>query len=149
MENNQALTIPHSFEAEQAVLGSVFLDNKNIDDLIGILTPNSFHSMNHRYIFRSMLELVDLKNPIDEITLGDQLKSSGKLEDIGGYPYLTELANDVPVSGNIVYYAKIIKEHALLRDLITITSDISRKSRDPEQNVNQLLIEAETKIREI
>ena len=148
-ENKNVLTIPHSLEAEQAVLGAVFLNSKAMDSLIGILLPGTFHADHHRHIFRAMLELDNLKIPIDEITLGDQLHTIGKLDDAGGYAYLAELAELAPVSGNIVYYAKILKEHEQLRDLISITSDIGRKSRDPQQNVNQLLIEAETKIREI
>ena len=148
-ENKSVLTIPHDFEAEQAVLGAIIFNNQTMTDIAGILTPNSFHEESHRHIFRAMLELVDANQPIDEIILGDQLKEFGKLEDIGGYAYLAELVDCVPSSGNIVYYAKIIQEHALLRDLITTTSDISRKSRDPQQSISELLAEAENKITEI
>ncbi len=148
-ENKSALTIPHDFEAEQAVLGAIIFNNQTMTDIAGTLTPNSFYSENHRHIYRAMLELVDANEPIDEIILGDQLKEFGKLEDIGGYAYLAELVDCVPSSGNIVYYAKIIQEHALLRDLITTTSDISRKSRDPQQSISELLAEAENKITEI
>ncbi len=148
-ENKSVLTIPHDFEAEQAVLGAIIFNNHTMTDIAGILTPNSFHEESHRHIFRAMLELVDANQPIDEIILGDQLKEFGKLEDIGGYAYLAELVDCVPSSGNIVYYAKIIQEHALLRDLITTTSDINRKSRDPQQSISELLAEAENKITEI
>ncbi|MCG8689431.1 MAG: replicative DNA helicase, partial [Desulfobacterales bacterium] len=148
-ENKSVLTIPHDFEAEQAVLGAIIFNNQTMTDIAGILTPNSFHEESHRHIFRAMLELVDTNQPIDEIILGDQLKELGKLEDIGGYAYLAELVDCVPSAGNIVYYAKIIQEHALLRDLITTTSDIGRKSRDPQQSISELLAEAEDKISEI
>jgi replicative DNA helicase len=96
-----------------------------------------------------MLELADLNQPIDEVLLGDQLKSIHQLEGVGGYAYLAELIDCVPSSGNVIYYAKIIQEHALLRDLIETTTDIGRKSRDPEQSITQLLSEAESKISEI
>ncbi len=148
-ENKSVLTIPHDFEAEQAVLGAIIFNNQTMTDVAGILTPNSFHEESHRHIYRAMLELVDGNQPIDEIILGDQLKELGKLEDIGGYAYLAELVDCVPSSGNIVYYARIIQEHALLRDLISTTSDISRKSRDPQQSISELLAEAENKITEI
>jgi replicative DNA helicase len=148
MKNNNSYD-PHSLEAEQALLGAIFLDNTLMDNLIGIVHPKSFYNERHGDIFKSMLELYNLKVPIDEITVGDQLESFGKLESIGSYAYLAEIVDCAPVSGNMIYYAKIIREHALCRDLITITSEIGRKGRDPQQDVTKLLIEAETKIREI
>jgi len=149
MENKSVLTIPHDFEAEQAVLGSIIYNNQIINDIADILSPNCFHEEGHRHIYRAMLELNETNQPIDEILLGDQLKIFGKIEDIGGYAYLAELVDCVPSSGNIVYYAKIIQEYSLLRDLISITSDIGRKCRDPKHSIASLLIEAENKIQEI
>ena len=146
---NQTLSIPHDFEAEQAILGSVISQNKLGYEVAEILVIESFFSEPHRYIFKAMLELITLAQPIDEIILGDQLKALGKLEEVGGYAYLAELVECAPSVGNIIYYAHIVKEHALLRDLISTTSEIARKSRDPKQNVNDLLIEAKNKIREI
>lgn len=148
-EDKSLLSIPHDFEAEQAVLGTIIFENKIILELMSILVPNSFHEEHHRHIYRAMLELVKKDLPIDEIILGDQLKEIGKLEEIGGYAYLAELVECVPTAGNFIYYAKIIQEHALLRDLIATTADIGRKSRDPEQSVSELLIEADEKINEI
>ena len=149
VDNKPVLTIPQDFEAEQAVLGAVILNNDTINEIAGFLSPNSFHAEPHRHIFRAMLELMEINQPIDEIILGDQLKAFGKLEAIGGYGYLAELVESVPSSGNIVYYAKIVQEHALLRDLINTTNDIGRKSRDPQQSIATLLAEAENKITEI
>jgi replicative DNA helicase len=146
---SEVLTIPHDFEAEQAVLGSIIFDNKIVHKIFSILKPNSFHAEQHQQIFSAMIELTRTKQPIDEIILGDQLKSINKLDDIGGYSYLAELVESVPSSGNIVYYARIIQEHALIRDLISTTTDIGRKSRDPQQNISDLLREADAKIREI
>lgn len=143
------LTIPHDIEAEQAVLGAIIFDNKVLNDVADILTPISFHEESHRHVFRAMLKLAETNQPIDEILIGDQLKSFNKLEEIGGYAYLAEIVECVPSSGNTIYYSKIIKEHAILRDLISITSEIGRKARDPQQSVIGLLIEAETKIQEI
>lgn len=147
--DNQGLTIPHDTPAEQAVLGSIIFDNKTINDVSGILKPNSFHEENHQHIYRAMMGLVEANQPIDEILIGDQLKSLNKLDDIGGLSYLAELVECAPSSGNIVYYARIIEEYALLRDLITTTTDIGRKSRDPQQSISGLLAEAEDKITEI
>lgn len=148
MENNQ-LSIPHDFRGEQAILGAIIFDNSLISKIARILTPNSFYEERHKHIFRAMLKLSEVGSPIDEILIGDQLNSFGKIAEIGGYAYLAELVECVPVTGNIEYYAKLIREHAQLRDLIRITADIGRKSRDPQQSVTGLLVEAETKIREI
>ena len=141
--------IPHDFDAEQAILGSIIEDNELLEKILNILKPEIFHSINHQYIFRAIVELNRTQIPVDEITLGDQLKSLNQLEEIGGYTYLAELVQCAPSSGNIVEWSIIIQEHAILRDLISITSDIGRKARDPEQNVNQLLIEAQEKILKI
>lgn len=148
MENN-SFTIPYDIEAEQALLGSVIEDNETLNEIASFLTPTSFYKPAHQHIFRAILELVDLQQPIDEVILGDQLRSLNQLDEAGGYAYLAELVECVPSSGNIVYYAKIVQEHALLRDLIATTTEIGRKSRDPEQNISDLLAEAERKIRDI
>ena len=149
MDKKQTLSIPHDIEAEQALLGAVLENNNALDEIASILKPNSFYKPSHQHIFRAMLELAELQQPIDEVILGDQLRSLNQLNDAGGYAYLAELVECVPSSGNVVYYAKIIQEHALLRDLIQTTTDIGRKSRDPEQNISELLSEAEIQIGEI
>jgi len=145
-ENKSVLTIPHDFEAEQSVIGAIFYDNSLFDEVGSILTPNSFHEETHKQIFRAIIELCAESKPIDEVIIGDKLKELGKLEDCGGYAYLAELVDCVPSSGNIVYYAKIIQEHALLRDLIRTTSDIGIKARDPQQSVKELINEAIEKV---
>jgi len=149
--SNNAVTanIPHDHEAEQAVLGAVIYNNDSLSDVASLLNPNSFYAVAHQHIFRAMLELADLGQPIDEILLGDQLRSLSQLEEAGGYPYLSELVECSPVSGNVPYYAKIVQEYGLLRELIATSTEIARKSRDPEQNITELLADAENKITEI
>lgn len=145
----QESLIPKDLEAEQAVLGSIIENNETLGELVSILTPNSFFLVAHQHIYRAMLDLVEISYPIDEVMLGDQLKSLSQLEEIGGYAYLAELLECSPSSGNVVFYAKIIQEHALLRDLIQTTKEIGEKSRDPERNIAELLSEADRKITEI
>lgn len=142
-------SVPHDNEAEKAVLGSIIDNNELINEIARILTPQSFFVDAHQHIYESMLELAEAGRPIDEIILGNQLKSAGRLSRIGGYSYLAELLDSAPSSANIVYYAKIIREHALLRELISTAGEIGRKGRDPEQNIGELLSEAESKIAEI
>lgn len=149
--SNNAVTaaIPHDYEAEQAVLGSILYNNDSFNEVASLLTPASFYAPAHQHVFRAMMELDDQGMPIDEILIGDQLKSLSQLEESGGYSYLAELVDCAPSSGNIQYYAKIVQEHALLRELISTTTDIAKKSRNPELNINELLSEAESKINEI
>lgn len=144
--NKSVLTIPHSYEAEQAVLGSIIYNNQVVTEISDILTPDSFHDDCHRHIFNAMLNLIKDNKPIDEVILGEELEKLGKLEDIGGYAYLAELVDCAPSSGNIIYYANIIQEDAVLRNLITTTSDISRRARDPQENVKDLINESISEI---
>ncbi len=142
-------SIPQDLEAEQAVLGSIIYRNDLLPEVAALLTPQSFFTHSHQQIFKAMLELEEEDQPIDEVLLGDKLKSWEQLEASGGYPYLAELVDCVPASGNAVHYAKIVQEHALLRDLISTATEIAKKSRTPSRNIGQLLAEAEAKITEI
>lgn len=148
--NQLAVTdIPQDIEAEQAVLGAIIYNNDILSETMALLSPNSFFLPAHQYIFRAMSQLAEQDSPIDEITLGDELKSLKQLDEAGGYPYLTELLDCVPSAGNVLQYSKIVQEHSLLRDLIETSSEIARKSRSPDKNITELLAEAETKIAEI
>lgn len=149
MNSNLPLKIPQDIEAEQAVLGAIICDNDLISQTAGILKSGSFFSLSHQYVFQAMIELDELNQPIDEIILGDHLRSLNQLDEVGGYTYLAELIDCVPSSANVNHYAKIVQEHALLRELISTTTDIAKKSRSAEQNISELLSEAETKITEI
>lgn len=123
--------IPRDFEAEQSVLGAIILNNDLFIEL-DFLTPNSFFSVSHQYIYRAVIELFEQSIPIDEITLGDQLKSLSQLEEIGGYAYLNELTECCPSSSNIVFYGKIIREHARMRDMTELFKEAITRSRDPK-----------------
>jgi len=142
-------SIPQDYEAEQAVLGSILVDNDCLMDAGSLLTHLSFFSISHQHIFRGMLEMAEAEMAIDEYTLGHQLKSQGQLEEAGGFSYLAELALLRFDSSNIQSYAKIVQELALLRELISTTTEIARKSRAPDQKIGDLLAEAESKIAEI
>lgn len=142
-------SIPQSFEAEQAILGSIIFDNNILTSVSGILKEETFHEESHRLIYKAIMELSNLNIPFDEIIIGEKLEAWGKLQDVGGYAYLAELVDCAPTSGNIVYYAKIIEEDSILRNLIDLAADASRKARDPQQSANELIIEIETKVSEL
>ena len=121
---------PHNEEAEASVLGAILLSEQALDGLmIEIkLRPEDFYRERHRLIFRSMLRLKDKTEPepIDALTVSEELAREGVLEEAGGPAYVHSLPNLVPSAGNVRNYAKIVKEHALMRRLL----DEARKIQD-------------------
>lgn len=142
--------IPNDFEAEQAILGAIIYDNNQYALVRSIVkSPSFFYAPAHQYIFRAMIEIVEKNKSIDELILGDELKSLNQLEEIGGYSYLAALVDCVPSSGNTKYYCDIISEHANLRQLISTASDIAKKAIDPERKAYDLIDEGIDKLTKI
>ncbi|MBI4849914.1 MAG: replicative DNA helicase [Nitrospirae bacterium] len=137
---------PQNIEAEQSVLGAVLLENEAIAAAVEQLTPNDFYKDSHKKIFISMIELYEKNEPIDLITLTEQLSRKEQLEEIGGASYLSSIVNMVPTSANVRYHAKIIKDKAILRNLITTATEIITTCYDTDDNVHEVLDRAETKI---
>jgi len=143
------IKIPNDIEAEQAVLGSIIEDSDLLAKVSNILKPETFYKPAHRSIYRAILELTHKQKQVDEVMLGDQLKTFNQLDESGGYAYLAELLECVPSSVNITQYAKILQEHEIMRSLIEFTQDIGRKASDPEQNVSELLECVQQKINDL
>ncbi len=137
---------PQNIEAEQSVLGAILLENESIATVIENLTPNDFYKDAHKKIFISMLDLYEKSEPIDLITLTEQLNKKEHLEEVGGASYLSAIVSFVPTSANAKYHSRIVKEKAVLRSLITTATEIVTESYDTEQDVHELLDRAETKI---
>ena len=116
---------PHSQEAEQSVLGGLMLDNDAWDRVAEVAAEVDFYRSDHRLIFRVMQKLAGHSQPLDVITLSEELSRLDKLEHAGGLVYLTELAKNTPSASNITAYASIVRERALLRQLITVADKIS------------------------
>ncbi len=146
LQENLRRVPPQSLEAEESVLGGILLDNAAIDRAVEILTPEDFYRESHRRIFRGMLELSERGEPADIITLSEVLRSRGELGDIGGVTYLAELTERVPTAANILQYARIVKEKAILRGLIGAATDIATRGYEANQDVEELLDSAEQRI---
>lgn len=140
---------PHNIEAEVAVLGSMLLGEDAISKAIECLDETCFYKEPHRRIFSSVINLYNRNKAVDLVTLIEELKKAGSLNDIGGPSYITGLVNSVPTSANILYYAKIVKEKSILRHLITTATQIVQESFEPDSDVDDLLDRAETLIFEI
>lgn len=142
-------TPPHNNEAEQSVIGAIFLEPQALITASEILLPEDFYRIAHKKIFETMLVLSDRGQPVDLVTIAKELKVKNELEDVGGISYITELANAVPTAANIVYYANIVEEKSLLRRLIRVATDIVEDGYTREDEVEALLGEAEKKMMEV
>lgn len=142
-------TPPHSIEAEQAVIGAIFLEPEAMSTASEFLLPHDFYRPSHQRIFQVMLKLSDRGEPIDLLTVTNALNSSKQLEDVGGVSYLTELADAVPTAANISYYTKIVEEKSVLRRLIRTATDIVTESFNREDEIEDVLSEAEKNILDV
>ena len=140
---------PQNIEAEQAVLGAIFLEPSALTTTSEILIPEDFYRHSHQKIYNVMLNLGDGGKAVDLITVTEELASAKELEDVGGVAYLSELAASVPTAANIEYYAKIVEEKSLLRRLIRTATDIASDGYAREDEVEALLGEAEKNIMEV
>src|SRR5690625_4367025 len=137
---------PNSLEAEQAVLGAIFLEPDAFSTAAERLSPADFYRTNHQVIFEAMLILFEKGEPIDLVTVTTLLSNENKLDVAGGVTYLTELSETVPTAANIDYYSKTVEEKALLRRLIQTATDIVTQTFAREDEVEEVLDEAERSI---
>ncbi|WP_223805839.1 replicative DNA helicase [Ornithinibacillus gellani] len=140
---------PHNIEAEQAVIGAIFLEPEAFSTASEILLPQDFYRAGHQRIFEAMMRLADRGEAIDVVTVTAALENSKNLEEAGGVSYLTEIATSVPTAANIGYYSRIVEEKAVLRRLIRTATDIVTNSFDNEDAVEDVLNEAEKGILEV
>lgn len=137
---------PHDLEAERSVLGAVLIDASAITLVAEFLKPEHFYEPAHQLIFSAMLALFEKQQPIDIVTVVDQLKLAGDLKKIGGKPYLSELINTVPTSANVEKYGQIVKDHYTKRKLIELSSRTVERAFEEEMEVKKLLDEVEGEI---
>ncbi|HSL93834.1 MAG TPA: replicative DNA helicase, partial [Bacillota bacterium] len=137
---------PHSVEAERSVLGAILLDKEILISLSVQLQPTHFYREIHRQIYQVMMDLYIENEPVDLITVSDRLAGRGKLEDVGGITFLSELADSTPVISNAPSYAKIVYDKFLLRQLISLGSDMVASSFDASEETSALLEQAEQRI---
>jgi replicative DNA helicase len=140
---------PQSREAERCVLGSMLRENSVIGDVIQIIHPESFYADAHQKIFQAILALYDKGQGVDLVLLAELLKEQQQIEDVGGYGYLAELWDAAPTAANAEYYAKIVRDKALVRSLIHASTEILRDSYDQVMPADDLLEGAERKILDI
>src|SRR5690625_3862719 len=142
-------TPPHNIEAEQAIIGAIFLEPEAFSTASEVLMPEDFYRAGHQRIFEAMMQLADRGEAIDVVTVTSALQDSKHLEEAGGVSYLTEVAGSVPTAANINYYSKIVEEKALLRRLIRTATEIETDTFTREDADEDVLNEAEKGILEV
>jgi len=130
---------PQSIEAEQSVLGAILLENEALIKAIELLQVDDFYRESHRQIYSAMIGLYEKNTPVDQITLTEHLKQKNKLAEVGGLSYVAELAEKIPTAANIEYYAKIVRQKAILRNLISSATNIVAKATSGEENIEDIL----------
>ena len=137
---------PHSIDAEQAVLGAIIINSRAMNDVSSILLPGDFYREAHRIVFEAMLEMSYKGSPIDMLSLSEFLRDKNLFEKVGGVAFITHLSNISPSAANATYYAKIVKDKALLRNLINAASDIADSAFAGSDDIVNLLDNAERKV---
>src|SRR5438876_135314 len=139
-------TPPQALEAEMAVLGAMLIEREAQAKVLDVLDENCFYKPAHQHIFRTIARLFAEGAAVDAVTVGEQLKNQQLLLEIGGSSYLTDLANVLPTAANVDHYARIIKDKAILRQLIQVSTRIVGAAYSQAEDVADLLDEAEHQI---
>jgi replicative DNA helicase len=137
---------PQNIEAEQSILGGILIENNALNTVAEFLEDGDFYREAHQKIFNCMIALSEKNEPLDLITLTNELKKKKELDEIGGASYLASLVESVPTAANIAYYAKIVKEKSILRKLISTATEIVTQSYQEGKDLEDFLDEAEQAI---
>ncbi len=134
---------PHSYEAEEAVLGALLIDPDAIFDVAGFLKPDAFYRQQNRWIYEAILSLNDRRDPIDLITLTEELRRSDQLEEVGGEAYIISLLNTVPTSVNARSYGRVVESASTRRKLISAAGTIANLAFDEGEDITVVIDRAE------
>ncbi len=142
-------TAPQNIAAEQATLGSIILEKESILNCIEILQPEDFYKNAHQIIYQCALDLFEKNQAVDLVTLTEELKKRKQLDEVGGASYLATLMGSVPTAANVIYYAKIVEEKAILRKLINHATQIVAMGYEEQEEARVILDKAENLIFEV
>lgn len=150
--NNDIMTDnlpPQNIEAEQAVLGAIFLNTDALADAMEYVEADDFYRRAHQILFQAMVDLNNDGEAIDVLTVQNYLTTNNQLDDVGGVAYIAELATSVPTAANAGYYAKIVEEKSVLRRLISTATNIITQANNGDDDVPSLLDSAERQIMDV
>ncbi|MEW6193921.1 MAG: replicative DNA helicase [Bacteroidota bacterium] len=140
---------PSAVEVEASVLGAMLIENDAVPKAIEVLKPDAFYEKKNRVIFESMMSLYEADEPIDTVSVYEELRKSGKADEAGGAAYISKLTQDISSAANIDYHARVVLEKWILRQLISASFDIAHNAYEGSEDVFDLLDNAETKIFQI
>lgn len=140
---------PQNLEAEQAVLGALMLEPEVGSTVFEMLVPEDFYRDRHRQVYEAIRDLFEKGDPVDLVTVAEALRKQGRLEQIGGIAAISEIARSVPSAVNVEYYARVVAEKSMLRQLIRMAGQIAEKGYQPAEEAASLLEEAERMILEL
>jgi replicative DNA helicase len=141
---------PHALDAEQAVLGAMMADERVAFDVIELLEHDDFYGHDHKILFAALKERAQVGKTLDFIAVNDALRAAGKLEEVGGYAYVGGLAADCPSSANVMHYARIVRDKAILRQVIATGTELAITAYSTQAgDVDELLQHAERKLTEV
>jgi replicative DNA helicase len=150
---NQALALrvpPHSVEAEASILGGLLLDNAAWERIADLVRAEDFYRADHRIVFEVIARLIDAGKPADVVTVFEALEGLGRANEVGGIAYLNTLAQETPSAANIMRYAEIVRDRAILRFLVSVSDQIATQALNPAgKETRQILDEAESQIFQI
>ena len=134
---------PQNIEAEQAVLGTILIQDKALLKVIDLLQPGDFYRDAHKSIYAAMMALFDKHEPHDLITVTGLLSDQNKLEDVGGAAYLASLTDIIPFTGTLVHHARIIRKKSILRRLIQTSTEVAARCYDAQDDIDTLVDESQ------
>ncbi|WP_125710402.1 replicative DNA helicase [Companilactobacillus zhongbaensis] len=150
MNNDITRIPPNDREAEQAVLGAVFLSKDALTEAMEYLEPEDFYQHANQLVFQAMVTINEVDDgPVDAVTIQDELNRTNHLEDVGGLPYIANLANAVPTAAHTEYYAKIVKQKSVLRSLINAATNIVNRSFDENEDLDSIIDASEREIMDV
>ncbi|MCA9873936.1 MAG: replicative DNA helicase, partial [Anaerolineales bacterium] len=141
-ENGERLP-PHSMEAEEALLGSLLIDPDALFEVNNFLRPEAFYRTQNRWIYEAILRLSDRREPVDLITLTEELRRSEQLEEVGGEAYIINLINMVPTAINAPSYGRLVEATSIRRKLVSAASAIANLAYDEKEDINIVIDRAE------
>lgn len=140
---------PQNTDAEASLLGAILIDSDAIVKIADIVSADDFYDQKNAKIYEAIIQLYEKHNPIDVLTLSDQLKSNGYIDFVGGAGYVTQLTNFVPTAAHVEQYAEIVAEKAMRRKLIQVSQDVIELGYNPEKQLQELIESAESKLFEV
>ena len=149
MPNDPVQLPPQALDAEMAVLGSMLIERDAVEKALDALDERDFYQESHRKIFRTLRELFDRNEGVDLVTAGESLRRQKALDDVGGMAGLTELIHKVATAAHVEYYARIVKEKAILRELITTATRVVTACYTEAKEPSQILDEAQASIMKV